>query len=60
MVRFIAGVLLGLVLGLAGSSLAAIVVGKDGPLDGWTVSKDGEEICSDPTVTIATKEIECD
>jgi hypothetical protein len=57
--RFILGLFLGLLLGVATTSFAAIVAG-DGYLMEWTVTKDGEEICSAPYVWVATKEIECD
>lgn len=36
------------------------MVGSNGWLMGWTVTKDGEEICDSPYVWIGTKEIECD
>jgi hypothetical protein len=59
MVRFISGVLLGCVLGIVGSSLAASVSGT-GTLDGWTViDEEGDEICSDPNVDSAKQEIQC-
>jgi hypothetical protein len=50
---------LGLVLGSSVAAFAAGVFG-DGALLGWTVLKDGEEVCSDPNVNVASKEIECD
>jgi hypothetical protein len=59
MVRFISGVVLGCVLGIVGSGLAASVSGT-GTLDGWTViDEDGEEICSDPNVDTDKQEIRC-
>jgi hypothetical protein len=59
MAKFIAGMLLGLFLGGSATALAAGVFG-DGYLSGWSVTKDGEEVCSDPSVSTGTKEIECD
>jgi hypothetical protein len=59
MLRFILGVILGCFLGILGSAFAAGVFGS-GTLDGWTVTKDGEEVCSDPEVDIIRKEIQCD
>jgi hypothetical protein len=59
MAKFIGGVVLGLVLGMSATGWAAGVVGS-GPLSGWSVTKDGEEVCSDPDVDTASKEIECE
>lgn len=58
MAKFIGGVTLGLVLGISATSWAAGVFGT-GTLSGWSVTKDGEEVCSDPDVDTAGKEIEC-
>jgi hypothetical protein len=58
MAKFAGGVVLGLVLGLSASSWAAGVFGS-GTLSGWSVTKDGEEVCSDPDVDTVAKEIEC-
>jgi hypothetical protein len=49
----------GLALGASATALASGVFGS-GPLNGWTVTKDNEEVCSDPDVDTAAKEIECD
>ena len=57
--KFAAGLLLGLVLGASASAFAAGVYGS-GALLGWTVTKDGEEVCSDPDVNVDLREIECD
>ena len=58
--RFGFGLVLGVLIGAATSSLAAIIAGDDGYLMEWSVTKDGEEICTGPYVWNATKEIECD
>jgi hypothetical protein len=60
MKRFVAGLLLGLLLGFTGSAFAARMVGDNGYLIGWTVTVGGEEICADPYVWVSTREIECD
>jgi hypothetical protein len=59
MSRFLAGLILGSFLGIMGSAFAAGIFGS-GTLEGWTVTKDGEEVCSDPEVDVGNKEIECD
>jgi hypothetical protein len=59
MTKFIAGLILGTFLSFAATSWAAGVFGS-GTLSGWTVSKDGEEVRSDPSVDTNAKEIECD
>ena len=60
MKKFIAGFIAGLATALVVSAFAARLVGSDGFLTGWDITKDGEEICSDPYVWTSTKEIECD
>jgi hypothetical protein len=59
MAKFIAGLILGTFLSLAATSWAAGVFGT-GTLSGWSVVKDGDEVCSDPDVDTSSKEIECD
>jgi hypothetical protein len=61
MVRFIAGVVLGFVLGTCATAFAVVIRGDNGYATGWTVTNgdDGEEICSDPYIWAATREIEC-
>jgi hypothetical protein len=59
MTRFAAGLIVGLVLGACASAYAARCFG-DGTAYGWTVTKQGDEVCSDPTIDGASKEIECD
>jgi hypothetical protein len=59
MSKFLAGLILGVFLSLAATSWAAGVFGS-GTLSGWTVTKDDEEVCSDPSVDAGSKEIECD
>jgi hypothetical protein len=46
-------------LSFAATSWAAGVFGAR-TLSGWTVTKDGEEVCYDPSVDTGSKEIECD
>jgi hypothetical protein len=61
MMRFVAGLVLGVVLGIAGASLAAEIVGSQGYLlGGWSVTKSGAEVCDTPFIWTGTKEIECD
>ena len=57
--RFLLGFVLGLTVGVASAAFAAVVSGDSGHLSGWFVTKDGEEICSDPYVSIREREIEC-
>jgi len=57
--RFVLGLLIGIFIGAAASSYAAGIFGQ-GTLSGWTVTKDGEEVCSDPSVDGSSREIECD
>lgn len=57
--KFITGLVLGLLLGAAGAAVAATCVGQ-GYAMGWTVTVDGNDICDDPFIWTGTKEIECD
>jgi len=59
MTKFIFGAIVGIVLSMSASAWAAGIFGS-GELTGWSVTKDNEEVCSDPTVDTASKEIECD
>lgn len=58
---FISGLVLGLLLGGATAAWAAPrITGGDGYLLGWEVTGEDGEVCSDPYIWTATKEIECD
>jgi hypothetical protein len=59
MTRFASGLFVGIVIGTAATAYAVGCFGS-GTLSGWTVTKDGEEVCSDPEVDSAGKEIQCD
>ena len=59
MMRFAAGLIVGLLLGACASAYAARCIG-DGTAFGWTVTQNDDEVCSDPTINTASKEIECD
>jgi hypothetical protein len=58
--RFILGFLLGALLGGVGAAAATGVIGRNGYLLGWSVTKDGDTVCDQPFVWTATHEIECD
>ena len=60
MKRFVFGLVIGLLLGIAATASAAQLLGGTGYLLGWDVVKDTDTICSDPYIWIGTKEIECD
>ena len=50
MKKYIVGFIAGLATALVVSAFAAKLVGSDGYLTGWSITKDGEEICSDPYI----------
>jgi len=56
----IAGAAFGALLAAAASPMAQRLVGRDGPLSGWSVVIDGAEACSDPWVFQGSRTIECD
>lgn len=58
--NFLLGLFAGVLLGAAVPATGAVLVGNTGYLPGWSVTKDGEEICDMPFVWTATKEIDCD
>lgn len=58
--KYITGFLMGLAIGSVAPAAAAVLVGNTGYLSGWSVTKDGDEICYMPYVWTATREIECD
>jgi hypothetical protein len=58
MSRFVAGLIVGLFLGACASAYAAGCFGN-GTAHGWTVTKGGDEVCSDPDIDNDTKEIQC-
>jgi hypothetical protein len=58
--KYITGFILGLAVGTVVPAAAASLVGGTGYLSGWTVTKNGEDICDAPFVWTATREIECD
>jgi hypothetical protein len=62
---FVIGMITGLLFGASVTATALAVapriVGGSGYLMGYTVKNDdGDEVCDDPFVWTATKEIECD
>jgi hypothetical protein len=57
--KFAIGLTIGLILGSSLTAFAAGIFGS-GVLLGWTVTKDGEDVCSDPSIDDGSKEIECD
>jgi hypothetical protein len=59
MMRFVAGLMLGLLVGSAAMALADAFT-ENGVLRGWSVTKDGTDICNDPFVWHRRKEIDCD
>ena len=51
---------IGIMIGAAGSAYAAKMVGGNGYLIGWDVTLDGDVICSSPYIWTSTREIDCD
>jgi len=60
MKKLMIGFAIGLAAGAAVPAVAASIVGSTGYLSGWTVTKDGEDICYMPFVWTSIREIECD
>jgi hypothetical protein len=58
--EYVIGFAAGIALGASVPASAAMLLGRTGYLSGWTVTKDGDEVCYMPYVWTATKEIECD
>jgi hypothetical protein len=58
MTRFLAGLTVGLCVGSAAMAIADVFT-ENGVLRGWTVTKDGKDICNDPFVWHRQKEIDC-
>lgn len=58
MKKFLFGVIVGFALA-SSLAYAAIIMGSDGYLMGWSIMVDGEEICSDPFIWTSIQEIEC-
>ena len=59
MKKYLTGFICGILIGAAGSVFAARFVGGNGYLIGWDVSVNGEDVCTDPYIWVATREIEC-
>lgn len=57
--KFLAGIATGIMLTAATTATAAQIVGKSNFLLGYTVTVDGEEVCTSPWVWTFTKQIEC-
>ena len=60
MKKLVIGFRIGLAAGAAVPVAAATIVGSTGYLIGWSVTKDGEDICYMPFIWTGTREIECD
>jgi len=58
--NFMFGLAIGLLMGAAGTAVAAQIVGQDGFLMGWEITKGGEVICDSPWVWTSLHEIDCD
>lgn len=57
--KFFVGMVAGAAIACTAPLAAQKMVGRDGYLLGWTVNKDGEEVCSDPWIWTGTMEIDC-
>jgi hypothetical protein len=60
MKKLVIGFMVGLAAGAAVPAVAASIVGGTGYLSGWTVTKNGEEVCYMPYIWTGIREIECD
>ncbi len=60
MKKFAFGFLAGITLGATVPVAASAFVNGSGYLSGWSVTKNGHEICYMPYVWSSTREIECD
>jgi hypothetical protein len=60
MKKLVIGFMIGLAAGAAVPVAAATIVGSTGYLIGWSVTKDGNEICYMPYIWTSIREIECD
>jgi len=58
--KFFVGLATGVAIAAALPVAAAQLIGDSGYLLGWSITKDGEEICSDPWMWAGINEIECD
>lgn len=58
--KFSVGFLVGLMFGAVVPASASALIEGSGYLSGWTVTKNGREICYMPYVWRGIKEIECD
>ncbi len=58
--KYLIGFIAGLSIGAAVPVAAATIVGNTGYLYGWSVTKNGYEICYMPYIWTSIREIECD
>src|SRR5260370_1389384 len=58
--KFMAGLILGVMLGGAAAAFAAEITFESGYLANWSVIQNGEEVCRDPFVSTSARQIECD
>ena len=59
MMRFVAGLMLGLCMGGSAAVAAADVFKENGGLRGWSVINDGEDVCTSLFVWHRRREIDC-